>query len=289
MAAESKSADEVAAAQAQLAERQKNKSVKDSECADLLSQLAYCKETKDEIIEFKKVYGTKIQASQNSLAENEKLTHIRAELESQLEAAKKELENGRLQLDASTGAARDVASIKAVNDDVENSIVLPGKDEIVRLIKEKEQLAKIISQGHEESAVAQEREKEEAKMKADELKAAKTELGTVKESLEGKKVKKQHFDRVQQESRENWEREISEHVAVEEKYMLAYEAESKHREDAYQSRKHEFEVMHEQMKSESELRCAAIDRHLHILLYGTEIIQHAGETVHQLNEDPITI
>ena len=31
------------------------------------------------------------------------------------------------------------------------------------------------------------------------------------------------------------------------------------------------------------------DRHVHILLYGTEIIRHAEEAERQLNEDPISI
>jgi hypothetical protein len=289
VAAESKSSDEVCAAQAQLTEHQKRKTKKDSECAETISQLAYCKEIKNEIFEFKKAHAIKIQASKNALVESEKLIQIKAELEAKLEAAKNELEKAGIELDAANKVAQAAASMKAANDEMENSVVLPGKDEIVQLVKEKEQLAKIISNGHEESAAAQELEKEQAKSIADELKAAKTELGTISELLEGKNVKKQHFDRVQQESRENWEPEIAEHIAVEEKYRLAYEAESKHREDTYQAKKLGFEAKLEDLKSESELRCAAIDRHLHILLYGAEIIQHGEETVRQLNEDPITL
>ena len=287
---ETDAADQVKLALAKLSERQTSKAEKELQLAESSSQLAYCKEVEGEIDAFKKAYTEESLGSKQNLSSKEKLELAKAEMVSKVQAAKKELEAKKMEYESARKAAEDTEALRADNDKLEKSLVAhEGDEEMSLLIKEKEKAVKIISEGHEETTKSRENEHEEEAGNRNELKAAMVILGTAKEDLDARLQKKKHLDRVREESKENLEREIRDSVEVEKKYRLAYEAESKHSEDLYQTKKKALDAQFEKMDLKSKLNCKGADRRFNILSSVVEVVEYAEETEYRLNNDPISI
>lgn len=212
---------------------------------------------------------------------------IKEELELQIRKSKAALHESKQELKVAESLDAEAKSLKKFNDSMEVSIVIPGKEEMTRLAEKKEEYAKAIGQEHHDSSVAQTREREELASKDEEKRLQTEELSALEEELEGKRLKGQHYVRVKEESIGNWEHEISEHQSLEAKYRLAYQAEKAQIEETHRVRQLELEAQVEKAQAELESQRFKDERHLHILLYGAEIIEKALEKERKLYEDPV--
>jgi hypothetical protein len=211
-----------------------------------------------------------------------------------LAAEKQELEakvaNARTKRDAANKALGDAQALEAAtyeakqaNDMLEVSRVVPGRTERVELAEEKEKLAMIIGTLHENMTMEQTRFKAEEKENTAILNSLQEELARVKEEREGKKSKLDHFIRIRDESKDNWEREIKEHESLEHKYQLANEAERARTEDIRKERKKGCDERLEIAMS----KASECERYLQVLVYGAELLDNTRDAQRKLLEDPI--
>jgi hypothetical protein len=259
----------------------------ESQHAILSSQLDQYKATEDKIERFENAFAEKSAAYEKQVQEQDELIRLKKGWEQRLQEATKKRKESKTEFEDSQELSYEISSKKAANDEKESSVLAPGKEEIERLSKERERLAKEIGQHHEAGVNAQAREKEELNAKREARKGVLEQVSALKEELEGKQTKRQHLERVEKESKENWEREIADHLTLEEKYRLALEAEAAHHEKLHQDHQAELEAKIEEERSEADSDRAEKDRYLQILLYGAEIIENARETDRKLKEEPI--
>jgi phage FluMu protein gp41 len=256
-----------------------------AELSTVFTQLDQLEQQISEIVEIytareqKKLECAKIQEEVKALAgEKQELEAKVASARAKRDGANKALADAQT-LEAST------CDVKQANDMLEVSRVVPGRTERVELAEEKEKLARIIGTLHESMTMEESRFKAEKKENSAILDCLQEELTTVKEEREGKKSKLDHFIRIRDESKENWEREIKEHESLEHKYQLANDAERARAEDIRKARKKGCDERLEIAKSKASER----ERYLQVLVYGAELLDNTRDAERKLLEDPVDI
>lgn len=254
-----------------------------AELSTVSTQLEHLEQQIGEIVgictsrEQKKLERTKFQEEVKALAaEKQKLEAKVASARAKRDVANKALADAQA-LEAAT------CEVKQANDMLEVSRVVPGRTERVELAQEKEKLARIIGTLHESMTMEQSRFKADKKELSAILDCLQEELTTVKEEREGKKSKLDHFIRIRDESKENWEREIKEHESLEHKYQLANQAERARAEDISKARKKGCDERLEIAKS----KASEGGRYLQVLVYGAELLDNTRDAERKLLEDPI--
>ena len=232
----------------------------------LQSQLGQCGLEMDKYTNFCNARSEQNSSLEKRQAEHQELLRLKEELAARLEKETDDVKASRLKLDEAQRVDAEAKQLGTANDEMECNVVIPGREEMARLAQKKETLAKMISQHHERSVTAEATEKKELKIKMEEKQRLSEELSVLKEELEGKKLKIQHLLRVQGESKESWESEISEHWTLGEKCRLAFEAEKAQSAEALRVRQSKNDAQIEEAKSSFEGGRDEKERYLHILL-----------------------
>lgn len=262
--------------------------------AEIKAQLSPIDSKLNQYTQWLEAYETNLSALTEAKAarkkkdqEEQELLLQKEELVLQLKQAKEVLKSCELELEGSQRLGAEADQLEEANNDIERSIVVPGRLEMVRLAENKENLAMKIGEQHKDSVAAEAREKEELDLKVEEKKKVSEELLELKEKLEGEKSKNQHYLRVEKEFRENWDREISQYNTLEEKLRNAFEAGKAPIHEAEIARQAERDARIEEAGAQSQDMRDRSDRYVQILLYGAETIKNGEERLYVLNDDPM--
>ena len=114
-----------------------------------------------------------------------------------------------LELENAQKLESDADRKKAANDQMESCEYLPGQEEMTKLSEKKEEKATEIGELHSEMVAAQSWGKEEIAVISKTKKETSEKLSSLKDELEGRRVKKSNLLCSKTEQREHLEREIT--------------------------------------------------------------------------------
>jgi len=140
----------------------------------------------------------------------DELTSIKHAIAVKLEASKTDLEAAQLKLVQATKLYDEARNAKIANDEEYNTLVVPGRVELSEIAERKETLAREIKETQKSFGALETSEKEHLNSKLEENRLLGLDLATLQEQAENIKSKLGDQERSNQQSKENWEREIKE-------------------------------------------------------------------------------
>ena len=216
---------------------------------------------------------------------NVELTNIKNELAVKLEASKTDLEAAQSEFVQATKLNDEARNAKMINDEEYNMLVVPGRVELSEIAEKKETLAREIKEIQKSFSELETNEKEYLNSKLEQKRLLLLDLATLQEQAE--KIKSNHdaLERSNQQSKENWEREIKE----------LDDLEANLRNTTATKEAHTKQLMEAQAKRRRECLDAALTlaetenaknrRLLKLLGSGEKYIAKAKDKVKQLGED----
>ena len=216
---------------------------------------------------------------------NVELTNIKNELAVKLEASKTNLEAAHSEFVQATKLNDEARNAKMINDEEYNVLVVPGRVELSEIAEKKETLAREINEIQKSFSELETNEKEHLNSKLEQKRLLLLDLATLQEQAE--KIKSNHdaLERSNQQSKENWEREIKE----------LDDLEANLRNTTATKEAHTKQLMEAQAKRRRECLDAALTlaetenaknrRLLKLLGSGEKYIAKAKDKVKQLGED----
>jgi hypothetical protein len=138
------------------------------------------------------------------------LTSIKDELTIKLETSKKDLEVAQLEFVQATNLNDEALHTKVVNDVEYNMLVVPGRVELSEIAEMKETLAEEIKETQKSFSKLETTEKQILDSKLENKRLLLLELAALQEHADNIKLKHDAQEHSNQQSKDNWEREIKE-------------------------------------------------------------------------------
>jgi chromosome segregation ATPase len=249
----------------------------------LVAQKEKKKELDDLVLKFKAASDSCQAFRQAQEEHNTKMAERMIKREAMLEAlarmkeqlaATTEQRNASIDRLARARMAKDASNeLKAASDRLEQTIILPGKEKMKRLVEKKETLAVKITEFHRR--LEDDRAKDKATLQTTEERKTtlKAQVDRLKTELQSKEEEHATLERAQDDFKEKNRERIASHIAQ----QKIYEESSKYTEKEFEQRRDEHRAQMEtdlqDFLSKSEMVCSEKEKLNNILEKGMEMIQ----------------
>ena len=213
------------------------------------------------------------------------LTSIKDELTIKLETSKKDLEVAQLEFVQATKLNDEARHTKVVNDEEYNMLVVPGRVELSEIAEMKETLAEEIKETQKSFSRLETTEKEILDSKLEKKRLLLLELAALQEHADNIKLKHDAQQHSNQQSKDNWEREIKELDDLETNLRNTTAAKEAHAKQLMEAQAKRRRECLDAALSLSETENAKNRRLLKLLGSAEKYIAKAKDKVQQLGED----
>jgi hypothetical protein len=213
------------------------------------------------------------------------LTSIKDELTIKLETSKKDLEVAQLEFVQATKLNDEARHTKVVNDEEYNMLVVPGRVELSEIAEMKETLAEEIKETQKSFSKLETTEKEILDSKLEKKRLLLLELAALQEHADNIKLKHDAQQHSNQQSKDNWEREIKELDDLETNLRNTAAAKEAHAKQLMEAQAKRRRECLDAALSLSETENAKNRRLLKLLGSAEKYIAKAKDKMQQLGED----
>ena len=213
------------------------------------------------------------------------LTSIKDELTIKLETSKKDLEVAQLEFVQATKLNDEARHTKVVNDEEYNMLVVPGRVELSEIAEMKETLAEEIKETQKSFSKLETTEKEILDSKLENKRLLLLELAALQEHADNIKLKHDAQQHSNQQSNDNWEREIKELDDLETNLRNTTAAKEAHAKQLMEAQAKRRRECLDAALTLAETENAKNRRLLKLLGSGEKYIAKAKDKVKQLGED----
>ena len=212
------------------------------------------------------------------------LLRVEAELEAELKASQDELEGTADDLKKVQECEAEALKLKAENDEKHNNIVVPGRVELSEIAEKKEKVSKLIEETQKSNSEMEMSGKEHLDSKLETKRIVLEDLAALKEEVASVRAKKEAMQLVNKQSKENWEREIEEHITHAQKLRAASDAKQSHLDEVEREQSKRRGERVEECMALAETEKAKGARLVKVLNRGVDLIHEAESRLGKLGE-----
>lgn len=270
---ESQRAEQIEAAKARVEDLKNIVAAKKGKKKELDDQLEKFKAASDSFQAFRQAQEEHNAKMAERKITREEMLETLKRIEEQLVAAT-ERKNASIDRLARAQKAKEASNeLKAANDDLEQTVILPGKEQMKQLAEAKEALALKITEFHKTSESDRAKEKDTLEATEERKKALKAQVDQLTTDLQSKEEEYAALDRMQEDFKEKNRERVASHNAQEK----IYEEASKYTEKEIELRNDEYRAKKEDdlrdFVSKSELECLEKEKLNEILEKGIDMIR----------------